>query len=211
VLQFDTFLSANEAEEAVRVGGHKFERSLAGYSDGVVSARTSSTSWCNVPVCEDDPVMIELKAKIVELIEVPMVNTEHLQVLRYEPGQFYKLHHDQNSPQDSPSGPRVYTFFIYLSEVEGGGETRFPRLNLTVTPKTGRAILWHSVKDSDVYQEDMRTEHEALPVTEGRKYAANFWTHLRDFQTPHGARCDTKTPAAARRRELHKQALRGSG
>ena len=31
------------------------------------------------------------------------------------------------------------------------GETRFPQLNLTVTPRVGSAIVWHSVRDDDVY------------------------------------------------------------
>ncbi len=29
------------------------------------------------------------------------------QVLKYEPGQFYKAHHDQNSGLFTPQGPRV--------------------------------------------------------------------------------------------------------
>ena len=54
----------------------------------------------------------------------------YLQVLRYEPGQFYKEHHDQNSPRYSAWGPRLYTFFMYLNDVEAGGETRFTKLNI---------------------------------------------------------------------------------
>ena len=45
-----------------------------------------------------------------------------------------------------------------------------------------------------MYVDDHRTEHEAMPVESGVKYAANFWTHLRDFQTPHGARCEARKP-----------------
>ncbi len=161
VLQMDTFISEEFAMEVRRVGGHHFEQSLAGYGNGIVSSRTSSTSWCNVPKCEDDEVMVRLKNKIVALLgpegaPLPLVNTEHLQVLEYEEGEFYKVplprhrrsrklpeaapavppppsptpqvHHDQNSPHDAPYGPRVWTFFTYLSNVSEGGGTRFPRL-----------------------------------------------------------------------------------
>lgn len=74
----------------------------------------------------------------------PLDSTSLPQVLKYEVGQFYKVHHDQNasclnsncrpllpsllycarlqSPHHSAWGPRLYTFFMYLSDVEEGGE-----------------------------------------------------------------------------------------
>ncbi len=54
-------------------------------------------------------------------------NGEDLQIVRYEPGQFYKVHHDQNTAVWAPQGPRVLTFFMYLNTPEGGGETWFPQ------------------------------------------------------------------------------------
>lgn len=38
-----------------------------------------------------------------------------LQVVRYEPGQFYRVHHDQNSGHFTPQGARVYTFFMWAT------------------------------------------------------------------------------------------------
>mmetsp|Transcript_18916 Transcript_18916/g.60754 ORF Transcript_18916/g.60754 Transcript_18916/m.60754 type:complete len:338 (-) Transcript_18916:11-1024(-) len=209
VILLETFLDKDEVAMVIRVGGHNFSRSLAGAGSGFVSARTSSTSWCNVPKCERDPDMLALKHKITGAIgSCPMANTEHLQVLRYEPGQYYRSHHDQNSPHESPSGPRIFTFFIQLSHVPKGGETHFPRLGLTVEPKPGQAIVWASVRDDDVYADDPRTEHEARSVEEGVKYAANFWTHLRDFQTPHAAGCSPSAvpSGTARRKEGRRRA-----
>jgi len=49
---------------------------------------------------------------------------------------------DQNSPTTSAWGPRLYTFFMYLSDVDEGGHTAFPLLNLTVQPKKGRAVRY---------------------------------------------------------------------
>lgn len=105
-------------------------------------------------------------------------------MLRYDPGQFYKVHHDQQSGHWTPQGVRLFTFFVYLSDVEEGGGTRFTDAGITVTPKLGRAILWPSVYDSDLRTSDMRTHHEALPVIKGVKYAANLWQHHYDFKTP---------------------------
>ena len=80
--------------------------------------------------------------------------------------------------------------YMYLSDVEEGGETVFTRLNISVAPRKGSAILWPSVHSSDVHATDERTSHEARPVLSGTKYAANFWIHLFDFQTFHGHGCD---------------------
>ena len=80
-------------------------------------------------------------------------------------------------------GPRILTFFLYLSDVEEGGETAFPTLGLAVKPKKGSAVLWPSVLDTNLESIDMRTVHEARPVIKGTKYAANSWLHLYDFQT----------------------------
>lgn len=116
---------------------------------------------------------------------VPRDNYESFQVLRYETGQKYITHHDYGSEEVSLAcGPRVLTFFLYLSDVEEGGETNFPLLNIAVTPKKGRALLWPSVLDSDPEQQDSRTMHEAKPVIRGRKFAANSWIHLYDYVRP---------------------------
>eukprot|EP00962_Isochrysis_galbana_P008295 scaffold2267_cov112-Isochrysis_galbana.AAC.7 len=56
------------------------------------------------------------------------------QILKYEVGQFYKTHHDQNSGLFTPQGARVYTFFMYLSTPEEGGGTRFTDLGLVRAP-----------------------------------------------------------------------------
>ena len=71
---------------------------------------------------------------------------------------------------------------MYLNEDNEGGETRFPQLNISVRPKRGRALLWPSVLDHDPNARDDRTEHEAVAVREGTKFAANYWLHMYDFQ-----------------------------
>ena len=121
---------------------------------------------------------------------VPMQNAEFFQVLRYETGQFYRTHHDQNTDPDSLAGARLFTFFIYLHTTDGGGHTHFPRLNLTIAPIKGSALLWPNVKDEDLRATDMRTEHEAQPPTEGLKLSANLWLHNYDFRGPNVHGCD---------------------
>ena len=62
------------------------------------------------------------------------------------------------------------TVFLYLNDVEEGGGTYFKDLDITVQPKTGRAVVWPSVRDEFPDRKDPRTSHEALPVKKGIKY-----------------------------------------
>jgi len=190
IVEFQEFLTPHETDHVLKTAGHSFERSLAG--DGVTPVRTSSTSWCNVETCLRDTLFQTVRARISNITRVPWQNAEHLQVLRYHPGQFYREHHDQNSPQYSAWGPRLYTFFMYLSDVEAGGETRFTKLNLTVAPKKGSAILWPSVLSSDPWTTEELTYHEARTVDKGVKYAANFWIHMFEFQQALVRGCDNE-------------------
>ena len=105
------------------------------------------------------------------------------QVLRYETGQFYKVHHDQNSPRSSAWGPRMFTVFMYVGDGYEGGLTDFPRLNVTVPAKKGAVCVWTSVLDTDPYQRDDRTDHESLPVESGVKFGVNYWIHMYPFRT----------------------------
>ena len=73
---------------------------------------------------------------------------------------------------------------MYLNDVADGGETRFTILNISVRPRRGRVVLWPSVLDAQPNERDDRTEHEAVAVREGTKFAANYWLHLWDFQEP---------------------------
>lgn len=78
-------------------------------------------------------------------------------------------------------GPRILTFYMYLSDVEEGGETAFPMMNKSVKPKKGSAVLWPSTYNNNPEQQDPRTHHEAKPVKKGVKFGANSWIHLYDF------------------------------
>jgi len=191
IIQFDNFLNDTEADALWNSVG-TFVRSTDtgaynkyGEAERVVSqSRTSQNAWCRAG-CEDHPMVKPIIKRIEDVTGAPYDNSENFQVLQYEPGQYYRVHHDFGASQiNLACGPRVLTFFLYLSDVEEGGETAFPRINLKVKPKKGRAILWPSVTNDDVLKQDSKTFHEALPVVKGLKLAANSWIHLYNFKVP---------------------------
>lgn len=102
----------------------------------------------------------------------------------------YNVHNDYIPYQlERPCGVRILTFYFYLNDVEEGGGTNFPKLNATVTPRRGSAVLWPSVLNENPNRKDPRSDHQALPVIEGTKFGANAWIHQRDFKSANRNGC----------------------
>jgi len=199
LITLDNVFNEEEAQRIIELGGKNFRRSSdAGemVDDGsqqfesvVSDARTSENDWC-VYGCWDDPIIQQVITKMENVTLVPRINSEFLQVLKYEPGQYYVEHHDFiYGHLNLPIGPRLYTFFLYLNNVQEGGETFFNTLNVSIIPKLGRVALWPSVLDSNPMEKDHRTQHEAKPVKKGLKYGANGWLHMFNFHEPYSVLC----------------------
>lgn len=200
IITFDNFISADEAQTLIDLGheaGYERSRDVGaqkfdGSFDGQESTRrTSENAWCSaMKGCRQHAVVQRIMNRMAEVLGIPVENSEDLQLLKYEVGQFYRAHHDYiHYQKDRQCGPRILTFFLYLSDVEAGGGTHFPKLGHTIEAKRGRALLWPSILDSDPSKEDSRTTHEALSVEVGTKFAANGWVHLYDFVGPNSKGC----------------------
>ena len=162
-----------------------------GIQDSIVSSkRTSQTAWCQ-ETCRELPSYIAVQDRISKIIQVSSKNFESMQFLRYKVGEHYVKHHDMNKEKDNDyaCGPRIYTFFLYLSDVEEGGETHFTELNISVKPSKGTGLLWPSVQSANPTKQEENTMHEARPVLRGMKMAANVWVHLYEFQVPNTWAC----------------------
>lgn len=199
VIVFDHFMDQSEADDMVDQGvklGFKRSTDTGDFNERgevtkkVSQSRTSSNAWCTHE-CEEHPTVQRLTKRIEEITHVPPPNYEQFQLLQYMPGQFYRTHHDMGAVRrDIAGGHRILTFFVYLSDVEEGGETHFPKVidpetgkvGLKVKAKAGQAVLWPSILNDDPWKKDERTVHAALPVIKGVKYAANHWIHSHDFQ-----------------------------
>jgi prolyl 4-hydroxylase len=191
IVTFENFLTDKEIDALIATN-QQWERSTDtgdvnafGETGRVLSqGRTSSNSWCRGE-CESHPDVVSIMKKIEEVTTVPTGNYESFQVLRYELGQKYSPHHDMSESQTRLAcGPRVLTFFLYLSDVEEGGETAFPVLDVKIQPKKGMGLLWPSTLSEAPESIDKRTTHEAKPVIQGQKYAANTWIHQYDYRVP---------------------------
>lgn len=119
----DGFLSPGACRAAIqhaRALGLE-ESTVADAARGQVrdTARTSS----HVFLGDDDPVGTAIRDRVSRLTGTPVSRMEHVQILRYRPGDEYKPHFDacNNGCDGGRDMPRTETVLIYLNTVEAGG------------------------------------------------------------------------------------------
>jgi prolyl 4-hydroxylase len=138
-----------------------------------------------------DKVVRAIEIKAADILGLDVCNVEPLQIVHYENGQQFTLHHDAGTFNaengeivDVIHPRRLVTFFVYLNNLpENEGCTEFPSLNLKVHPIRGSAVLFcNMLPDGNA---DKRTIHCANPVSYPlEKYGLNIWVcdqNLHDF------------------------------
>jgi len=178
-----------------------YERSLTvEYHQGrneVSRDRTSETKFLQ-RLDPDDTDMVTLQLWVAWICGAHPLFLEHLQVVRYLPGQYFRLHNDHiPSPKAVVrGGQRCKTLFVYLSDATAG--TAFPRLDAdpdvpftqappnerprrgrVFLPRSGDALLWANMLPDA--SEDHRTCHEGqqLPPDGPAKFGLNVWIRTR--------------------------------
>ncbi|KAL3821972.1 hypothetical protein ACHAXA_004460 [Cyclostephanos tholiformis] len=145
-------------------GKHRLKRSTMGAEQEESGHRTSSTAWLHEDRC---PLPLRTFAtRAAALCGLPPRNMENLQVVRYEPGEEFRLHTDHldryaipTTFNDFDCGGRLCTVLVYLNDSEPstevseeadggemvaftGGQTMFPEFLVAIQPKKGSALFF---------------------------------------------------------------------
>ncbi|EEM06653.1 Prolyl 4-hydroxylase alpha subunit [Bacillus pseudomycoides] len=166
-------LSDEECETLIEMSKNKMKRSKIGISRKTNDIRTSSGAFL-----EESEITTRIERRIASIMNVPAPHGEGLQILKYTVGQEYQAHYDffvENSA--AASNNRMSTLVMYLNHVEEGGETFFPKLNLSVSPKKGMAVYFeYFYQDESI---NKLTLHGGAPVIKGEKWVATQWMRRR--------------------------------
>ncbi|KAK1430484.1 hypothetical protein QVD17_13254 [Tagetes erecta] len=195
IILFHNFLSAEECDYLRAIAKPRLEVSTVVDSKtgkGVKSnVRTSSGMFLNHEE-RKYPMIRAIEKRISTYSQVPIENGELVQVLRYEPNQFYRPHHDYFSDSFNlkRGGQRVATMLMYLTDNVEGGETFFPMAGsgecscggkmvkgLCVKPNKGDAVLFWSMGLDG--QSDPDSIHGGCEVLSGEKWSATKWMRQR--------------------------------
>jgi len=202
VLSIEGFLTNDECDYIAKKAHPTMKYSSVSLKDADVGRAASDwrTSQSTFLSANDDPTLRDIEYRTGSLTRTPRNHQEYVQVLRYGTGEKYDAHHDYFDPAAYKSDTstlnliqygkknRFATVFWYLTDVEDGGHTIFPRAGglppvrshsdcsrgLKVQPKKGKVIIFYSLDARG--KMDPLSLHGACPVGEGGvKWAANKW------------------------------------
>ena len=105
---------------------------------------------------------------------------ERLQLQKYPKGGYYKEHFDAKSEdhfqKDKSFSQRKYSMIIYLNDDFIGGETVFPKKDISVKPLQGRLLLFSNMFNETNYVHPF-SSHLSNKITEGEKWILSIWHH----------------------------------
>lgn len=196
LLVLENFLSPEDCDTLITVAAPELRRSRV--TDGKLSnGRTSSSAFLTGHA--NEPIVMDLEDRIIaavcmvgrivdshrsrkgmqSLLPSHLISAEPFQVVHYSPGQSYTSHFDNKMG----CVRRACTFMAYLSDVESGGATHFPKAvaagtqqeGIKIMPKKGRALIFWSIVDG---REDPHSLHEAETVERGSKWIVTKWLQI---------------------------------
>lgn len=178
----DDFLAEQDCKHLIELSEQLYARSttVKAGKDQLDEQRTSFSAYLTM----DDDVVEKVYRLATDLLNEPRDRFEYLQCTSYSKGQEYRAHYDtfdlETNEESGERSQRKSTVLIYLNDEYEGGETYFPRLDIRVQPKTGRALIFHSLDDKGNL--DPYCYHAGLPVWSGTKYVSNLWLRNKPFK-----------------------------
>eukprot|EP00850_Spirogloea_muscicola_P010755 SM000064S19777 [mRNA] locus=s64:585247:586764:+ [translate_table: standard] len=189
VMVLHDFLSNEECDHLIGLAKNKLEPAMVLDEE---TGKSVSDYWRNSSYYfatddeEQHPVVQPILQRISYFAQLPPINGESLQILRYRNGEYYKEHEDVLFGSGSLcKGQRAVTVLLYLTSGVVGGETIFikgagsgscggeMRDGLAVAPAKGKATMfWNLQPNGDV---DTQAIHAGCKVLAGEKWTATKW------------------------------------
>ena len=182
ITEIDNFLTPEECDKIIELSNDKLlpSRVYSQHEDLLSNnSRISQQCW----LTDDNPFIENISNRIKQYTKTSG-QSENLQVVNYPVGGFFSPHYDacegdENycSRMNGSSGPRLITVLLYLNDNFTGGETIFPKINKTIKPKKGKAIIFKNVDNNGIIIK--QALHGGEPIKSGQKWIANKWIRIK--------------------------------
>ena len=189
VVVFENFLDDLEVEQLLAAADAKLQTALVSDDKSGVESAGRSGRNCWIPHSYN-AVIEDLSLRVAEVVGIPLENAESLQIVHYAESQQYAPHFDAWDAATErgqrcmvKGGQRMVTCLMYLNDVEEGGGTSFPKLDMEVRARKGRMLLFHNCHAGSTVR-NPNSLHGGMPVLKGQKWACNFWFREKSYQLP---------------------------
>ena len=177
----DSFISIEDCNHIIEQSKSSLQQSVVANQKGpgISNGRKSQNTWLSH---KTSPIINNICRKISSLVDIPLTHAEKLQVVYYNEGGLYNPHYDcwdhDNSEKQRRmmkyGGQRILTAILYLNNVEDGGETHFPKKNITIQPQIGNLLCFSNCKNN-TFIKHPDSLHAGMPVSKGEKWICNLW------------------------------------
>lgn len=132
-------------------------------------------------VANHNPFVESIYKNIKNKLHFNLTKLEKLQIQKYEENCFYKPHFDIDTNHtrlnnNNLDQQRRFSIIVYLNDNFEGGETYFPKLNITIKPKLCRALVFENCIRGSNFPNPLSL-HEGKEITRGRKTILNTWSY----------------------------------
>jgi hypothetical protein len=177
ICAFPEFVSAPVCDWLVERARNKLVRARVydafTQTDFVDESRTNSSAIFHG--MDADLVHMLVQTRMAAACAIPVSHMEASTVLHYAVGEAIDNHYDFVDPSHPnydeeirAFGNRVVTFLIYLNDGYDGGETAFPRLEISHAGRRGEGLYFvNTLADGHA---NVRTLHSGRPPTRGEKW-----------------------------------------
>jgi prolyl 4-hydroxylase len=140
----------------------------------VMARPTRTNTAAPFNLVETDFLFVLAQVRMAASLGIPLRHFEAVTVLHYDIGEEITDHYDFVDPnvpnyaqEIAEKGDRIVTFLLYLNDDYTGGETAFPRLDISHKGSTGEGMFFVNARDGKA---DTRTLHAGRTPEGGEKW-----------------------------------------
>ncbi|HEU4616743.1 MAG TPA: 2OG-Fe(II) oxygenase [Gammaproteobacteria bacterium] len=186
IRSFPNFLSAAVCRWLIERARPLLSRALVyeGVTKTTLAHPTRTNNAAMFNLLDTDFICVLMERRICRCLGVPFGHLEPPAVLHYAEGREITEHFDFVDPnvpdydqEIARRGQRIVTFLVYLNDDYAGGETEFPRLDISHKGRAGEGLFFvNALADG---KSDLRTLHAGRPPRQGEKWIVSQFVRNR--------------------------------
>ena len=172
------FIDENASNEIINTYSSANKPSYV--TDGITITKSKFRSSSSSLIKKENKKILKLRTKICSLFDWSLNDCERFQFITYNEGEEYAPHFDAfdtnqiKSSRGKIKNQRLITNIIYLNENFTGGETLFPKLDVSIKAETGMILSFENCI-SDTNFLNPFSIHQSNPISEGKKHILISW------------------------------------